>query len=231
MSTVACVTTPAASRARARPWRRPPPVSTTSVPSAPRPSRAATHASVRMPLPLISAIAAVGVVEEHLGVGAVVAGLHDDQAVGADAGVAVAERARLVVGDRVSRRVRTEPRPHEEVVAGGVQLGQPDGSHALQLASRAGRTVHAFSGAPNQLMRGSRRNHMRWRRANWRVRTDGGFERRVEDRCSRRGGRGPRGTRWPARRCGRARRDRAGRGPRRPGRRRAWRRRARRCGR
>ena len=54
--------------------------------------------------------------------------------------------------------------------------------HALQLARRAGRTEHGFSGAPNHWTRGSRRNHMRWRRANCRVRTTTAVERGVERR-------------------------------------------------
>ncbi len=120
-------------------------------------------------------------------------------------------RARAPVAELIVQLdgVRPEPRPHEEVVAGGVQLRQPDGSHALQLARRAGSTVHGFSGAPNQLIRGSRRNHMRWRRANWRVRTTVASSAASSDGSSRRDGRAPPGSRWPARRCGRARRGRA----------------------
>ena len=149
MSTVACGDLAGRGSRVSSTWRRPPPVSTMSVPSAPRPSRAATHASVRMPLPLISAMPPSALKSSISASAPSVPGLHDDQAVGADAGVAVAERgapAREVHGHSGVRRA--EPRPHEEVVAGGVQLGQPDGSHALQLARRAGRTEHGFSGRP-----------------------------------------------------------------------------------
>ena len=110
---------------------------------------------------------AVGVVEHHRAVGAVVdRAASRMQAVGADAAVAVAER-----GDAASSTGRSVAEPwHEEVVAGGVELGEADGAHRLQNASRAGNASQGFSAAASQVMRGSRRNHRTWRRAKRRVR-------------------------------------------------------------
>ena len=48
-----------------------------------------------------------------------------------------------------------------------------DGHGWLQSPSRAGSTASGFSAAPNQVMRGSRRHHTRWRRAKRRVRPHG----------------------------------------------------------
>ncbi len=113
---------------------------------------------------------AVGVEQLHPAVGAVGAGAHDDEAVGADAAMAVAERDGLIRQDPLHARVGIEPRPDEEVVPRGVQLREADRAHAPQIARSVGRSVHGLSEVPNQVMRGSRRNHMRWRRANRRVR-------------------------------------------------------------
>ena len=138
----------AGSEGRARPARRPPPVSTMSVPSraqalAGRDPRERAHAVAAH-----LGVAAVGVVEQHLGVGAVGAGLDHDQPVGADAAVAVAERGRLRGVDRGTPACVVQPRPHEEVVAGGVQLGQPDGRSCAPACQQGGERPSTDSRAP-----------------------------------------------------------------------------------
>ena len=114
--------------------------------------------------------AAVGVVQDHRAVGAVGARLERDQPVGADAAVAVAERARR----RRARAARDVPSSASWTrkslpVAWSLASVERCG-HGHHHARRAGRTSHGFSAAPNQVMRGSRRNQIRWRRANARVR-------------------------------------------------------------
>ena len=51
-------------------------------------------------------------------------GPHRDEPVGADAPVAVAERARSTAAPIPARAVVVSRRRHEEVVAGGVELGE-----------------------------------------------------------------------------------------------------------
>ena len=102
---------------------------------------------------------AIGVAELHRAVGAVAAREKRDQPVGAHAEMAVAQ-ARRDVG---ARRAPVGSRGHEEVVAGAVQLGEPDpgGAHEVQVARSAGSTSQGLSGAPSHMIRGSRRNHIR----------------------------------------------------------------------
>ncbi len=108
---------------------------------------------------------AVGVAELHRAVRAVRTREERDQPVRTHAPMAIAESAR----DRgVGRAGAVESDDDEEVVPGPMELR--DVRHALHLASRAGSSAHGLSTVPNHAMRGSRRNHMRWRRANDRVR-------------------------------------------------------------
>ena len=154
--------------------------------------------------------AAVGVVEQHRGVGAVGAGPDHDQPVGADAAVTVAERGGLRRDDAGHAGVLVQPRPDEEVVPGGVQLRQPDGAHrAPALPGARGGSSTDSRRRPNHVMRGSRRNHMRWRRAKLPGADDRGARaRRRATGSRRRGGRAPPGSRSPAGRCATARRRR-----------------------
>ena len=121
--------------------------------------------------------AAVGVPEMHhhvdrstigpeaadLGTGA------DDEAVGTETSTAIAQGAcdgRIAVDRSVDVL-----EGHEEIVAQPVVLGD---LHRRQSSSDSRRTASEFSlivpSDGNHVMRGSRRNHRNWRRANWRVR-------------------------------------------------------------
>ncbi len=202
-------------------WRRPPPVSTTSVPSAPRPVACRDPRQGAHAVAAHLGDAAVGVEEEHLGVGAVGAGPHDDEAVGPDAPVAVAERGRLrrraMSGTAV---VVAQPRPHEEVVPGGVQLGEADRGHALQLASRRGedrgtdspwpRTTGCADPGGTTCVGAGRTCGCGPRRRRGRRRATAPH---------RSGARAPPGSRSPAGRCAKAAGPGEGPRPRRPGRR------------
>ena len=77
------------------------------------------------------------------------------------------------------RWARSEREAHEEVVPGRVEFGKAElhvrsavvaGRPALQIARTTGASRSGFRAAPIQRTRGSRRNHIRWRRANRRVR-------------------------------------------------------------
>src|SRR5439155_9101423 len=78
--------------------------------------------------------AAVGVEEQHPAVGAVVAGAHHDETVGADAAVTVAEHGGLRSQHAAHAAVLAEPAPDDEVVAGGVELGEAGAVHRDQVA-------------------------------------------------------------------------------------------------
>ncbi len=145
MSTVAWCTRPLGSRSSST-VRRPPPVSTTSV-SPPRPASAAAQARPRMPLPLISAMPPSALCSVMVGVGAIRSRGEQDQAVGPDPGVPVAQGAGQPGRHRGG--VTVEHRPHEEVVAGGVELGEGDAIHHRQHSRSAGaRSVRIRRGAP-----------------------------------------------------------------------------------
>ncbi len=145
--------------------------------------------------------AAVRVEQHHRAVGAVTTGVDGDEPVGADPAVAVAQPRRLSGRDGGCRPVRSHV--DEEVVAGGLELGERARCrHRHHHASRAGSISHEFSVVPNQVIRGSRRNQTRWRRANARVPPPRGLQRGTPGRAPpRRGGRGPPCTRWPGARC------------------------------
>ncbi len=113
--------------------------------------------------------ATVGVAQHHRAIGAVRARIDRDEPVGTDPAVAIAEQRHVRGRDRRDVPLRGEV--DEEVVAGGFELGELERAlHAHHHARSAGSTAHEFSVAPNQVIRGSRRNHMRWRRDSARVR-------------------------------------------------------------
>ena len=144
------------------------------------PARAANAARQRMPLPLISASppSALRSVIRAVGPGRRLGRTDGDDAVGADPPVAVAQ------GHDLGRReCGLEPgatrRGDEEVVAGGVELReQRDRSSgfsapaqaSVQHASISRPAAFTFPSSAIQRTRGSRRNHIRWRRAKLRVR-------------------------------------------------------------
>ena len=172
MSTVAPRSPPRrGSRSRST-VRRPPPVSTTSRPAGPRPSRTATQARQRIAVAAHLGDAAVGVEEHHR------RSRHRRRRAGAtirpsapiprwrsQSATAWPRRAR---GRRRRRRPsRLDTRKSLPVACSFAEL---DRHHRLQIARSAGSRPSGFAAAPNQVMRGSRRNHMRWRRAKARVR-------------------------------------------------------------
>ena len=90
--------------------------------------------------------AAVGVEQRHRRVGTVAPGPDDDQAVGADPPVAIAEHPNL--GRHDPDGVVFEGAQHQEVVAGGVQLAEAEvDAHQLHNARTAGRVRSGFSAA------------------------------------------------------------------------------------
>ena len=122
-----------------------------------------------MPLPLISAHAAVGVEQHHLAVGTVAPGDDDDQPVGTDAPVPVAERGARRRGRRYGHAARTEPATStRKSLPVAWSFARSDGRSSAHPALPGGRAARrsGFPAAPIQVMRGSRRNHIRWRRAN-----------------------------------------------------------------
>ncbi len=127
------------------------------------PARCATHASVRRAVAAHLGDTTVRVAQHHRAVCAVGARLDGDETVGTDAEVAIAERGRVRRRERRRRAGRGDG--DEEVVPGGLELRELERSlHQHHHDSSAGSTAHEFSGAPNQVMRGSRRNQTRWRR-------------------------------------------------------------------
>ena len=154
-------------------------------------ARAHAWARQRMPLPLISAREPSRVEEHHREVGVVrPAGGAQQQAVGADAGAAVAQRARPGRASAAwsSRTRKSLPRPwcleRRRVVMAFRPFSQPvrptlrnwrSGPREARPSApisvwRAGRATIGSSPAPTQVMRGSPRNQTRWRRAKRRVR-------------------------------------------------------------
>ena len=99
-----------------------------------------------------------------------------EQAVGADAGVAVEDRGGARRGSTTRRRP-VERDLHEEVVARAVPLLQRSRAHRLSLARSPpavgqhapSRRSPAAPGSSNHSTRGSRANHRRWRRARRRL--------------------------------------------------------------
>ena len=85
-------------------------------------------------------------------------------------------------------------------------------AHGLQHSRSAAPRSAGFRAVPSQVMRGSRRNHLRWRRANWRVRAPWRPEPHPR-RGFRRRPRAPPGSRWPGPRSARARRGTGARAP------------------
>ena len=158
-----------ARRVVGRPARgaRPPSVATRR-PSGRRPDRRAPTAWTRqrMPLPLISARLPSALQQLHRDVGAVAARCSAEQPVGADAAVAVAQRARQRRRRRGCRRGRR---------GRGSRCPSPwclwSAASVTSLARTADRTATGSQlPVPNHAIRGSRRNQHRWRRANGRVR-------------------------------------------------------------
>ena len=105
----------------------------------------------------------VGVVERHGGVGTISTGAEQQQAVRTDPREPIAER------DGIARVERG--RGHKEVISRAVQFGQIRRAHEDHHAMTSSATVSDLRAASNQPIRSSRRNHARWRRPNWRVRT------------------------------------------------------------
>ncbi len=146
--------------------RRPPPVSTTSDPWSPSPSRTATQARHRAPFPLISAMPPSALRSSMV------------QSAPSVPGRSVMSPSAPMPRWR-SQTARANPAPgagapssaasDEEVVPRGVELAEPD-RHRLHNASREGATAQGLSAAASHVTLGSRRNHMRWRRAKDRVR-------------------------------------------------------------
>ena len=124
-----------------------------------------------------------------------VAGPDRDEPVGADAAVAVAQRA-TAARRRASASSPSSASRTRKSLPVACSLARCSAVMRVprrsRLRAQRARTTPArscgFRAAPTQLMRGSRRNHTRWRRANCRVRRTASVERVVERRRSRRRG-------------------------------------------
>ena len=138
MSTSAATTDPSASRETVT-RRRPAAVSTSNSSPRSEPALAATHARQRTPLPLISARPPSAFSSVIVQSRTVAAGADRDEAVGADAAVAVAERRDH---DRVERGLgRIERDLHQEVVPRRVELGEREIGHGAAASTGAARPV------------------------------------------------------------------------------------------
>ena len=132
--------------------------------ASPSPSRAAIQARHRMPLPLISA-SPPSALRSSIAQSAPSA---PGRSVIRPSAPTPRWRSQSARDRGVGRADAVESDDDEEVVPGPMELR--DVRHALHLASRAGSSAHGLSTVANHAMRGSRLNHMRWRRANDRVR-------------------------------------------------------------
>src|SRR5207237_3543767 len=108
--------------------------------------------------------APVGVAELHGEVGPVPPGRDPDDAVGADARVAIGDAPDELDVEGLTRGAVDDD---QEVVAQGLVLLH---GHRFQSPRTTGKRSRGSPAVANQVMRGSRRNHMRWRRDNSRVR-------------------------------------------------------------